>query len=281
MNISHLAVITTTLGTFANWFLSWYLFNVLKPCVACGESVMANCILENLKHEKIDAGKEKKKLLRDPYNSNWSYHTPWEYVTCSVYQRRQHWTCTRVIVLFVNNTQWPVSIYGYRTAQPYSNSAPRDIHLLSLRISVFFFKGFSKHSLSLSCFLCIISSLFFSLPAFLFFFLSHSLLSFLLTGCLFHTPLGIWTQLYWSRVSFFCMFTTAFQASHTHTQKKNTANTPTKAKKKGRKTGSGYYSVHCRIRCVMSTYAWEQWRLAKCRSRSKQQTRNCKRCQTI
>lgn len=88
-------------------------------------------------------------LSRDPYNLNWSYLTPWEYVTCTAYQRRQHWTCTRVIVLFINNTQWPVSIYVYRTAKPYSNSAPRDIHLFSLRISIFFL-GFCKYSLPLA-----------------------------------------------------------------------------------------------------------------------------------
>lgn len=90
--------------------------------------------------------KKKKNLSRDLYNLNWSYLTPWEFVTCTAYQRRQHWTCTRVIVLFINNTQWPVSIYVYRTAKPYSNLAPRDIHLFSLRISFFF----SANTVSLS-----------------------------------------------------------------------------------------------------------------------------------
>lgn len=84
-------------------------------------------------------------------------------------------------MLFANNTQWPVSIYVYRTAKPYSNSTPRDMRLFSLRISIFFrFLQIKSPSVSCLCFLCIILSLFRS--AFLSFTLP--LVFFSLAGCL-------------------------------------------------------------------------------------------------
>lgn len=88
------------------------------------------------------------------------------------------------------------------------------------------------------------------------------------------TPLGIWTQLYRSWVSFFCMFTTVFQASHTKTH-------PIPQQRQKKNTGSGYYSINSRLWRIMSTCAREQLRFAKHRSERKQRTLNCKRCQTI
>lgn len=68
---SCLADITFIFLTLANRFLSRYLFSVLKLCVACGETVMANCILQNLQHERQMLEKKKKtNLSRDPCNLN-------------------------------------------------------------------------------------------------------------------------------------------------------------------------------------------------------------------